>query len=157
MGSSPLARGTHGIGCTLEKCRGLIPARAGNTRTFSPSHAARWAHPRSRGEHPYKPLRVLLMMGSSPLARGTLRIISIPRARVGLIPARAGNTGIRRLHAARIRAHPRSRGEHPSPGALEAAARGSSPLARGTPITWSLSRFAAVAHPRSRGEHFDEG
>ena len=52
--------------------------------------------------------------------------------KIGLIPARAGNTGTPYLSFTVAKAHPRSRGEHM---ALSAGARrvsGSSPLARGT-------------------------
>ena len=70
-GSSPLARGTRGVFEIEDLEVGLIPARAGNTQYRAGPAAPGRAHPRSRGEHPYSPLRVFLMMGSSPLARGT--------------------------------------------------------------------------------------
>ena len=50
---------------------GLIPARAGNTRSTIVHLLAAWAHPRSRGEHKDSIWRVPRLMGSSPLARGT--------------------------------------------------------------------------------------
>ena len=91
-GSSPLARGTHTplLGDWLTAR--LIPARAGNTLTRGSRLPAAPAHPRSRGEHNFTALALLMRNGSSPLARGTLS----PRARgieiIRLIPARAGNT-----------------------------------------------------------------
>ena len=70
-GSSPLARGTHGVNEGEPLTVGLIPARAGNTsgsqRLCSPFRA----HPRSRGEHSRIVTLHALATGSSPLARGT--------------------------------------------------------------------------------------
>ena len=92
---------------------------------------------------------------------------------MGLIPARAGNTGAPVVAGWFGWAHPRSRGEHPHAPSLELDAPGSSPLARGT-LGWTSGRSAVHgliparagntlpadraacnpwAHPRSRGEH----
>ena len=111
--------------------------------------------------------------GSSPLARGTPGHFGDGPWWLGLIPARAGNTwGIPPLTRCR-RAHPRSRGEHPSSTLNAWTHAGSSPLARGTRYllilllnsrgliparagnTLHRSQHAhrAGAHPRSRGEH----
>ena len=51
QGSSPLARGPHSACLRRFRLVGLIPARAGTTRSCCPSRACRRAHPRSRGEH----------------------------------------------------------------------------------------------------------
>ena len=92
---------------------------------------------------------------------------------MGLIPARAGNTGAPVVAGWFGWAHPRSRGEHPHAPSLELDAPGSSPLARGTrpqsgqnAQNWGLIPARAGnttvfdiysqndrAHPRSRGEH----
>ncbi len=131
--------------------------------------------------------------GSSPLARGTppARHVRgdhrrfIP-ARAGntvalghrlvarrFIPARAGNTSRHRARTAASAVHPRSRGEHLRPLRRYSCATGSSPLARGTRLCFSLRRLlrrfiparagntytslyivsASAVHPRSRGEH----
>ena len=172
-GSSPLARGTrtnrrHWVGR-----RRLIPARAGNTGLYIFASSSRAAHPRSRGEHFLRTLRVRSVSGSSPLARGTLPVVIFQVAVNRLIPARAGNTS-RNAHGTRAgSAHPRSRGEHFASLLEHAAVPGSSPLARGTLrlsartrgrprliparagntcALW-LHRNAIAAHPRSRGEH----
>ena len=131
-GSSPLARGTHPCVSRPNSNQGLIPARAGNTPVRFPSQFKPRAHPRSRGEHPILVLISSRRAGSSPLARGTRVAEFLTNARVGLIPARAGNT----VNPARVypntRAHPRSRGEHVWVVRFPAAPSGSSPLARGT-------------------------
>ena len=153
--------------------RGLIPARAGNTRTHRPPGSSNGAHPRSRGEHRGYLLTSHHDMGSSPLARGTL---AAPRRRPrysGLIPARAGNTQLSPPVAPLNGAHPRSRGEHPFGFGCFVRSSGSSPLARGTPDGRRSAsscggliparagntrlgvarRGSSWAHPRSRGEH----
>ena len=92
---------------------------------------------------------------------------------IGLIPARAGNTGNIENAAIPDWAHPRSRGEHRHRQAHYQGDRGSSPLARGTPSlffparpffgliparagntpSYRVNRLSPWAHPRSRGEH----
>ena len=172
-GSSPLARGTLArCVCLLARLR-LIPARAGNTRCAGVPFLAFPAHPRSRGEHRPTDTHFKHPSGSSPLARGTRQCLKVLPTGTRLIPARAGNTPTNTQRAPPAAAHPRSRGEHYSNDALMMRSFGSSPLARGTPVsmwqgwvhtrliparagnTWHGARgdFGASAHPRSRGEH----
>ena len=172
-GSSPLARGTQAAVVVGAACPGLIPARAGNTPAHGRAPRGDRAHPRSRGEHCFKPLWGAWRRGSSPLARGTPLVVSDDCGGCGLIPARAGNTE----HVPKItdaaRAHPRSRGEHGGYYRAPGRVPGSSPLARGTPALhgMSLRQIGLIparagntgllflmplswrAHPRSRGEH----
>ena len=173
IGSSPLARGTLSRGYGAQRGNRLIPARAGNTPSLLSPIPAIPAHPRSRGEHlmPVQTGRIIL--GSSPLARGTLGAVVMNASLMRLIPARAGNTTRPERSTKPRAAHPRSRGEHSLliiPAVLLA---GSSPLARGTPhaldapaVTIRLIPARAgntqvdpkyygalAAHPRSRGEH----
>ena len=113
LGSSPLARGT------------LMAHGEGSGFTV--------AHPRSRGEHTDIAGMAEGTPGSSPLARGTPHVgVGLPIAG-GLIPARAGNTVCATDFESDLRAHPRSRGEHVRVQPVISMARGSSPLARGTP------------------------
>ena len=92
LGSSPLARGTLPSNHVENVHSGLIPARAGNTRRTHPGGDRGGAHPRSRGEHLYSITTLSMVLGSSPLARGTRLKVFQDRADRGLIPARAGNT-----------------------------------------------------------------
>ena len=71
---------------------GLIPARAGNTNSLGTERHDGRAHPRSRGEHLVLLFFLLILLGSSPLARGTLQRAGDSGHKKGLIPARAGNT-----------------------------------------------------------------
>ena len=112
FGSSPLARGTrYGNRARPVPIR-LIPARAGNTRTFSSLFLSSSAHPRSRGEHHAYYFRLERRLGSSPLARGTRPGRWYDQLDRRLIPARAGNTWRVRATSRNRPAHPRSRGEH---------------------------------------------
>ena len=132
LGSSPLARGTPHFAACDRWCRGLIPARAGNTEPGLWIVQASGAHPRSRGEHGFIAALASSEQGSSPLARGTLFTGEVKMCHAGLIPARAGNTRARARAGRRNGAHPRSRGEHSGESTRPVADEGSSPLARGT-------------------------
>ena len=132
-GSSPLARGTPRSGGAVAAAVGLIPARAGNTTQGADVLSARRAHPRSRGEHGIWIFGVAAILGSSPLARGTHAWFFYAFSVMGLIPARAGNTGHRQWCVDGGGAHPRSRGEHHFQHHGNMPVLGSSPLARGTP------------------------
>ena len=131
-GSSPLARGTLLADALLSLCRGLIPARAGNTGTGGACGCGDRAHPRSRGEHTPRGRPPRKQLGSSPLARGTPPPLRRLHAVLGLIPARAGNTGEDGTFSRAKGAHPRSRGEHCGQHSQPRIGSGSSPLARGT-------------------------
>ena len=113
------------------------------------------------------------MIGSSPLARGTLVFDDVHQPGGRIIPARAGNTPRPRKARSSTSDHPRSRGEHVITMDRSRADRGSSPLARGThgagrgqalrdriiparagntPPS-AIPRSGPLDHPRSRGEH----
>ena len=133
--------------------RGIIPARAGSTRT--PCQTL----PRSRG--------------SSPLVRGALDGGGLAASPRGIIPARAGSTGNALKYIWREGDHPRSCGEHIVADSDDADAAGSSPLVRGAldglhkevlpagiiPARAGSTRPSQMAthlrgdHPRSCGEH----
>ena len=172
-GSSPLARGTPHGWPEMVFCRRLIPARAGNTSSMVTVPLSCTAHPRSRGEHFLADSTLCNGCGSSPLARGTLSELPYGIFRIRLIPARAGNTWRFAARGKPRAAHPRSRGEHGCAVNKLECMRGSSPLARGTPLMRSIITpplrliparagnttgdyqccKGVTAHPRSRGEH----
>ena len=173
-GSSPLARGLHCVCCLLGDDAGIIPARAGFTRTRAGSSRPGRDHPRSRGVYMMGTSRPNGMHGSSPLARG-LHVHHGPRGPGWrIIPARAGFT-LRVLPAGgRRRDHPRSRGVYDAAESERMVMCGSSPLARGllssslravcgariiparagfTPRP-PLARRPQPDHPRSRGVYW---
>ena len=112
IGSSPLARGTPSTRQFVAADERLIPARAGNTLKKPSRLQESSAHPRSRGEHFMTLPTLLTDPGSSPLARGTHRVVLLRYFCTRLIPARAGNTWLRFSFQHTPAAHPRSRGEH---------------------------------------------
>ena len=152
-GSSPLARGTPEDGSVVARYDRFIPARAGNTRPKSARTTRVPVHPRSRGEHAGAECLALVCGGSSPLARGTLRLHLCDSIRVRFIPARAGNTRGHPPRPALHPVHPRSRGEHASWRSPASPSTGSSPLARGTRTLPRKPLVPCPVHPRSRGEH----
>ena len=111
--------------------------------------------------------------GSSPQARGTLTWGVLREGYGRFIPAGAGNTRSRRCRAVCQAVHPRRRGEHRIGEGRAGLSGGSSPQARGTPITITFPhlshRFIPAGagntllviervisdpvHPRRRGEH----
>ena len=133
LGSSPLARGTHGGHMAHRLPPRFIPARAGNTARRTAPSLVSTVHPRSRGEHTSEIRRRIQAAGSSPLARGTRSSRSPAPPPWRFIPARAGNTRPGSTPPASRTVHPRSRGEHASGRYRRPALSGSSPLARGTP------------------------
>ena len=134
-GSSPQARGTPDRADDVARPVRLIPAGAGNTRRSGMPRAARAAHPRRRGEHSRVRPTPPLPPGSSPQARGTPDRADDVARPVRLIPAGAGNTRAQPHGFRPLSAHPRRRGEHGLVSDARLAEFGSSPQARGTPVT----------------------
>ena len=110
-------------------------------------------HPRWRGEHGRLAAAQDDLVGSSPLARGTLFSVTTHVLLLRFIPAGAGNTLAAGGLLAPGSVHPRWRGEHDYFGAPNATAIGSSPLARGTLLLRPRVETSLPVHPRWRGEH----
>ncbi len=111
-GTSPLARGKHELGTVSRFAERNIPARAGKTPAEPDGQRHCWEHPRSRGENLLINRISGKRRGTSPLARGKLRMSMCSPIRRGNIPARAGKTGFRRITWSLTAEHPRSRGEN---------------------------------------------
>ena len=170
-GSSPLARGLLRSAPDSESVWGIIPARAGFTRTASPTPSRGRDHPRSRGVYTATRRRTRQCPGSSPLARGLLVGRGEGFGGGRIIPARAGFTPGRPASQSSPTDHPRSRGVYMNITKTTEPRPGSSPLARGLPPRRTGSRsgrriiparagFTRVStwrrgspgdHPRSRG------
>ena len=99
-GSSPLARGLPRLVTLIPMTSGIIPARAGFTRSRNRSLRAHQDHPRSRGVYWRAGRRVNASGGSSPLARGLLGDDEGAHRAGGIIPARAGFTHLPELGGA---------------------------------------------------------
>ena len=93
-GLSPLARGTLSRNSRSLHDFRFIPAGAGNTATICGVGAVVAVYPRWRGEHELCAVSITIVIGLSPLARGTpgnwRAGTRIPR----FIPAGAGNTSL---------------------------------------------------------------
>ena len=91
-GSSPLARGLRRSIAPTMRRPGIIPARAGFTRSRHRTATIWPDHPRSRGVYTSVTTCPRRHGGSSPLARGLPQTIPKLTDRTGIIPARAGFT-----------------------------------------------------------------
>ena len=131
--------------------RGIIPARAGFTRSLSARTCGSGDHPRSRGVYAVTSADITRSPGSSPLARGLpdLVVPEMPLDRI--IPARAGFTKTRQTWTVRSRDHPRSRGVYFGRAEIDVATAGSSPLARGLQSKRCASHFAGRIIPARAG------
>ena len=152
VGSSPLARGLQLNSASAPRRRRIIPARAGFTRHRPPRPGGAPDHPRSRGVYLNRRCSRSSSSGSSPLARGLHRVVIRPDSYSRIIPARAGFTSARWIHAALRPDHPRSRGVYLA-GQVAARGRdGSSPLARGLRALDHLTVHPAIgSSPLARG------
>ena len=91
-GSSPLARGLREGFKYRSIDAGIIPARAGFTRSAADEGRPLGDHPRSRGVYAIFSTRTRPVRGSSPLARGLRRCSPRTCSPLRIIPARAGFT-----------------------------------------------------------------
>ena len=150
-GSSPLARGLRASRPLWTPTGRIIPARAGFTACQLVARACHQDHPRSRGVYPSRRAWTGSWMGSSPLARG-LPAAARTRAKLtGIIPARAGFTRTSKWNGESSSDHPRSRGVYDSKRMAAAAVTGSSPLARGLPITTLIGELERRIIPARAG------
>ena len=153
---------------------GIIPARAGFTRRPCTSQRGPWDHPRSRGVYFGTSDTFKGTFGSSPLARGLLAPNTTQLTVSRIIPARAGFTDESIARLDELTDHPRSRGVYWNDSDLCPLGGGSSPLARGLPITYAegfgkegiipaRAGFTSLFpggqerrkdHPRSRGVYY---
>ena len=128
-------RGTLKGGTSFDCCTGIIPAYAGNTFAVRTGACRRWDHPRVCGEHLVLANFLTSLVGSSPRMRGTPTGEKRQMAKLGIIPAYAGNTDLHSLLIGQIGDHPRVCGEHHLVRQGPWACEGSSPRMRGTPIS----------------------
>ena len=134
-GSSPLARGLPINEIPHPTGAGIIPARAGFTCPTPLRKGFVWDHPRSRGVYSRPRSESFLYWGSSPLARGLPTRIWMRGLAARIIPARAGFTSPVRASPSICADHPRSRGVYRRCRRPARTPGGSSPLARGLPVT----------------------
>ena len=171
-GSSPLTRGTRIDSGQNDRFNRFIPAYAGNSCSNAPVSATIPVHPRLRGELTSRGLPFMVVIGSSPLTRGTLAFDDASYSAARSIPAYAGNSAQGKARNLLRSVHPRLRGELVKIQALTNFTAGSSPLTRGTQFfrrsVCVIDRFIPAyagnsndhfrplrnfeVHPRLRGE-----
>ena len=95
-GSSPHTRGARMSRDVEVPDTGIIPAYAGSTLTRRPAAISNRDHPRIRGEHLVGAWPDRRLRGSSPHTRGALAQPGFEFADVGIIPAYAGSTRLKR-------------------------------------------------------------
>ena len=97
------------------------------------------------GEHITYKLTGATSQGSSPHVRGTQCRVTDLGDGDGIIPACAGNTGIRAQGRVLARDHPRMCGEHPVTTPVGETEAGSSPHVRGTqPVPADLDALVGI-------------
>ncbi len=124
--------GTHPLPKFFHVFWRFIPAGAGNSLSPSAVARARSVYPRWRGELPGRPAPPELIIGLSPLARGTPMAFGKRHQHVRFIPAGAGNSTANQLPEPTSPVYPRWRGELILFAAESLCRYGLSPLARGT-------------------------
>ena len=134
-GSSPLTRGTRIDSGQNDRFNRFIPAYAGNSCSNAPVSATIPVHPRLRGELSRSTTPPTVLLGPSPLTRGTQRREKPAICFDRFIPAYAGNSNDHFRPLRNFEVHPRLRGELPAPIRQTSKHLGSSPLTRGTLTT----------------------
>ena len=130
-GSPPHARGRHEGAAQEGVGRGITPACAGKTSRTCPFCQPSTDHPRMRGEDEFIAIPDDVPMGSPPHARGRLQTVLQIREIRRITPACAGKTRFENERSARVRDHPRMRGEDDADIKRAESVAGSPPHARG--------------------------
>ena len=131
---------------------GLIPARAGKTRSSTGRAHVDSAHPRAGGENAIRAETVDGLRGSSPRGRGKLGQFAGGELGDRLIPARAGKTPSQFLASSVAGAHPRAGGENAPRRRERPLERGSSPRGRGKRGGETPDRVASGLIPARAGK-----
>ena len=130
-GSSPRVRGRLPLKLRIKARIRLIPASAGQTRSLRLWWMWLTAHPRECGADLLPQHLLRLLKGSSPRVRGRRDCRRRHRARIGLIPASAGQTHHHLSTVGRNTAHPRECGADRGAFSPRISSVGSSPRVRG--------------------------
>ena len=151
VGSSPRMRGSLDDLLDDGVDEGIIPAHAGLTEHRRRQSTAAWDHPRACGAHVCILADVNRLVGSSPRMRGSPRRGICTPSSVGIIPAHAGLTGLRRLLQNKNRDHPRACGAHSFSMTGAMFEMGSSPRMRGSPGPGGSQRAQSGIIPAHAG------
>ena len=139
FGSSPRVRGKR---CKLRQLKQqirIIPARAGQTHERKEMQKRASDHPRACGANQGAPADPWSQDGSSPRVRGKRDARHVRAGRVGIIPARAGQTLTVIEENGDPTDHPRACGANGRALVRRERAAGSSPRVRGKPPANGIS------------------
>ena len=151
-GLSPRTRGSHRAGSERLSDRGPIPADAGEPNRVMTSPDGITAYPRGRGGAIARRTYFSQIQGLSPRTRGSLPDHPGFAARVGPIPADAGEPWTGACAANPSRAYPRGRGGAVSAGLLPGGCAGLSPRTRGSLDAQNAPAVARGPIPADAGE-----
>ena len=130
-GSSPRVRGAASTPARPSWPSGIIPARAGSSRSGAPLSDARRDHPRACGEQYKAATGKDISIGSSPRVRGAAVRDLLDARDARIIPARAGSRPPGGWHRRGWSDHPRACGEQAAALHRHGVHLGSSPRVRG--------------------------
>ena len=151
-GSSPRMRGKHVELCEMAHIDRIIPAHAGQMRPAPAITTKNTDHPRACGANASGLGVMEPLCGSSPRMRGKhvhARLSQLPER---IIPAHAGQTHERLIHAFNVTDHPRACGANDPDIGGAAAPLGSSPRMRGKPSGYQRTRSYGRIIPAHAGQ-----
>ena len=151
IGSPPRVRGIPDQRRRRYCWHRITPARAGNTGHHGYPFDHRQDHPRACGEHANHHSLSAFTAGSPPRVRGTPDKPSLAADRLGITPARAGNTSISISTLFLSEDHPRACGEHKAVGNPCRESLGSPPRVRGTHLSISYLTLMIGITPARAG------
>ena len=146
-------RGTRGPGPGEGPGCRIIPADAGNTKTFIRLSPDGRDHPRGCGEHFSVVESMVVLGGSSPRMRGTLELIIDGGDDRRIIPADAGNTTRPMGRGLSPADHPRGCGEHTIVQRCYRHMMRIIPADAGNTLSIPTKPVRCGDHPRGCGEH----
>ena len=151
-GSSPRVRGTRSNTARRRLASRIIPACAGDALSRETAKLSASDHPRVCGGRERVPAPLDTVTGSSPRVRGTLFVDPRRRCLDRIIPACAGDAGLRALVQASFADHPRVCGGRLAENGTSNPHAGSSPRVRGTHVKWQLGRRRERIIPACAGD-----
>ena len=151
-GSSPRVRGKPVPPTARPLGSRIIPARAGQTTTCSPTTSADSDHPRACGANRSALAAMTDNHGSSPRVRGKRPQKRHEPTQNRIIPARAGQTSSRACDGSARSDHPRACGANSSAYLRAAFVAGSSPRVRGKLMCSRLAMTACRIIPARAGQ-----
>ena len=151
-GSPPRVRGKRCQTKIKTAKKGITPARAGKTTSYSAILLIPPDHPRACGENHIPASSTVTSWGSPPRVRGKLTVACDPAGNVGITPARAGKTSGSLTATGAGGDHPRACGENRIRLVQSTLSDGSPPRVRGKRRISSLPACSMRITPARAGK-----